>query len=169
MDALKLFISNAIEQKNYSSVMNGLLTLIVEDKMNSLARNEYLTKQGYGIDDVKNESLTVIIDFAKSCLTDDYLSDEEMRNIGLLKLFLHVKDGDFMQNERIEDVQEILTLQLEKMYQDNLINKDEAISKTKLQELFGLSYDEFLDIVNVIARNSLAKGANLLDLDTFLK
>ena len=169
MDTLKLFIANAIEQEKYSTIMNGLLNLVVEDKMNSLARNEYLSDLGYGIDDLKRESLSVIIDFAKSCLTDDYLSEEEMRNIGLLKLFLHIKDGDFMQNGKIEDVKEVLTLQLEKMYQDNKINNDEAISKTKLQELFGLSYDEFLDIVNVIARESLAKGAYLLDLDTFLK
>lgn len=169
MDTLKLFIANAIEQEKYSTTMNGLLNLVVEDKMNSLARNEYLSNLGYGIDDMKSESLSVIIDFAKSCLTDDYLSEEEMRNIGLLKLFFHVKDGDFIQNGKREDVQEILTLQLEKMYQDNQISNDEAISKTKLQELFGLSYDEFLDIVNVIARNSLANGANLLELDTFLK
>ena len=137
--------------------------------MNSLARNEYLAKYGQSIDDIKSESLSVIIDFAKSCLTDNYLSEEEMQNIGLLKLFLHIKDGDFIEFGRKDEVQEILSLQLEKMYEDNVINKDEAFNKTKLQELFGLSYDEFLDIVNVIARKSLANGAYLLDLDTFLK
>lgn len=169
MDTLNLFVSNAIERGNYSSVVNGLLSLIIEDKMNSLARNEYLAKYGQSIDDIKSESLSVIIDFAKSCLTDNYLSEEEMQNIGLLKLFLHIKDGDFIEFGRKDEVQEILSLQLEKMYEDNVINKDEAFNKTKLQELFGLSYDEFLDIVNVIARKSLANGAYLLDLDTFLK
>ena len=169
MDILKLFISNAIEQGNYSSVMNGLLSLITEDKMNSLARNEYLAKYGQNIDDIKGESLSVVLDFAKSCLTDDYLSEDEMQNIGLLKLFLHIKDGDFVKFGRKDEVQEVLSLQLEKMYKDNVINKGEAINKAKLQELFGLSYDEFLDVVNVIARRSLADGAYLLDLDTFLK
>lgn len=169
MDTLKLFITDAIEQRTYSSVMNGLLSLIVDDKMNSIARNEYLSDCGYSINDIKMESLSVILDFAKSCLTDDYLSEEEMRSIHLLKLFLCIKDDDFIQHGKREEVEEILTLQLEKMYQDNRISNDEAISKTKLQELFGLSYDEFLDIVNVIARKSLANGAFLLDLDTFLK
>ena len=33
MDTLKLFIANAIEQEKYSTTMNGLLNLVVEDKM----------------------------------------------------------------------------------------------------------------------------------------
>lgn len=169
MDTLNNIISDLIKSGQFSPIMNGLLTLVLEDKMNTIARNNYLKQNGTGIDDLKNESLSVVIAFAKSCLTDDYLSDEEMHSIGLLKLFLHIKDGDFIEYGRKNEVQEILTLQLQKMYEDNLINKEEAVSKTKLQELFGLSYDEFLDIVNVIARKSLANGAFLLDLDTFLK
>lgn len=169
MSTFKNIIPQIIEAGEYSSIMNDLLSLIIEDKMNSIARNDYLSQHAKEIDDLKGESLSVIIDFAKLCLQDNYLSEEEMRNIGLLKLFLHVKDGDFIEFGRKDEVQEILSLQLEKMYEDNVINKDEAFNKTKLQELFGLSYDEFLDIVNVIARKSLANGAYLLDLDTFLK
>ncbi len=168
MNTLNSIIPKIIEFGNYSSLMNGLLSLIVEDKMSSIARNDYLAQYGSKIDDLKNESLSVIIDFAQLCLRDDYLSEEEMQNIGLLKLFLHVKEGDFVGYGRKDDIQRILSLQLEKMYKDNKINKEEAISKTKLQEVFGLSYDEFLDIVNVFAKESLANGANPLDLDTFL-
>jgi|GEM_PF-3758015 len=54
------------------------------------------------------------------------------------------------------------------MYEDDFIDKDEALMKTDLQSLFGLSYDQFSDIVNKIAQESLNRGADINNLDTFI-
>ena len=129
---------------------------------------EYLSRNALGFKDIKQEVLKVIIDYANVCLEDDILTDDEMKNIGLLKIFLRVEDGDFYKFGLETEVKNILSLQLNKMYSDNFISKEEALMKTDLQALFGLSYDQFLKIVNDIAIDALDRGADMKDLDTFM-
>ena len=40
--------------------------------------------------------------------------------------------------------------------------------KTELQELFGLCYDDFLEINNIAAKEALERGADISKLDTFI-
>ena len=78
-----------------------------------------------------------------------------------------VKEGRYTYGKK-ETADKVLTIQLEKMYTDGIIDKDEALMKTDLQGLFCLSYDQFLEVVNKVVKHALDKGANLKDLDTFL-
>ena len=91
-----------------------------------------------------------------------------MYGIQMLKLFLRVKEGDFLKYGKEQDVKEILTWQLRKMYNDDKIDNQEALMKNDLQSLFDLGYDQFLTIVNEVAQESLNRGANIKDLDTFI-
>ena len=55
------------------------------------------------------------------------------------------------------------------MYQDdNYIDKDESIHKVNLQEAFGLNYDEFAQLSNQAALDALERGADWVDLDTYI-
>ena len=47
-------------------------------------------------------------------------------------------------------------------------NRQEALQKVNLQEIFGLSYDEFLSLNNDAAMEALEEGADLADVDTFI-
>ena len=40
--------------------------------------------------------------------------------------------------------------------------------KNSLQSLFDLSYDQFLEIVNEVAQDSINRGADIRNLDTFI-
>lgn len=168
MDNFKQGISAIIDSGKYSQVMNGALRLIIEDKMNSIELNKYLSEQGTDFNRLKEEALNVVIDYANICLEDNALSEKEMEQIGLLKLFFRIKEGDFYKFGKEKEVKQVLSIQLRKMYNDDFINKDEALMKNDLQSLFGLSYDEFLIIVNAIAEESLQRGGNLKDLDTII-
>lgn len=168
MDNFKQGISAIIDSGKYSQVMNGALRLIIEDKMNSIELNKYLSERGTDFNRLKEEALNVVIDYANICLEDNALSEKEMEQIGLLKLFFRIKEGDFYKFGKEKEVKQVLSIQLRKMYNDDFINKDEALMKNDLQSLFGLSYDEFLIIVNAIAEESLQRGGNLKDLDTII-
>lgn len=168
MNELKNIIAKMIESGNYSPRINGILNLVVEGKMNSIELNNYLTQQCISINDIKLESLQVILDYANKCLEDDLLTEQEMYGIQMLKLFLRVKEGDFLKYGKEQDVKEILTWQLRKMYNDDKIDNQEALMKNDLQSLFDLGYDQFLSIVNEVAQESLNRGANIKDLDTFI-
>lgn len=168
MNELKNAVKKMIDSGDFSPRICGILNLIIEDKMNSIDLNNYLRQQYFTIKDVKLETLQIIINYANMCLEDDIISDQEMRNIQLLKLFLKVKEGDFISYGKGLEIKEILIWQLRKMYKDNIIDKNEALMKTKLQGLFDLNYDQFLCIVNEVAQESLDRGADIKDLDTFI-
>ena len=59
--------------------------------------------------------------------------------------------------------------QLHNIQSDNVVDKTEALMKVDLQEMFGLSYDQFLKIENEVSKESISKGAKPFDLDTFIK
>lgn len=168
MTDLKEAISILMEKGDYSPAIRGILNLIFEDKMNSIELNKYLNQNYISINDIKSDTLQIIIDYALFCLNDDILTEQEMRNIQLLKLFLKVKEGDFIAYGKEYDVKEILMWQLRKLYDDNYIDKEEALMKTDLQSLFGLSYDQFLTMVNEVAQEAIDRGADISDLDTFI-
>jgi len=97
------------------------------------------------LDNYKENALNLIIHYIYRSLNDNALSKTEKANIRFLKLVLEVKEGDFMKNKEIKaEVTDIMKIQLRLLYiDDDKIDKQEALHKVDLQEIFGLSYDEF--------------------------
>ena len=168
MKELKIIIEEMVNSGDYSPRICEALNLIKEDKMNTIEFNNYLSQQCVNIGDIKTETLQIVIDYANRCLEDSILTEQEMHDIRMLKIFLKVKEGDFIEYGKLQDVKEILFWQLRKMYHDDIIDKKEALMKNDLQSLFDLSYDQFLDIVNEIAQESLERGADIRNLDTVI-
>lgn len=168
MDKIKKAVEELLGERKYPPMIVKALHLILDDKMNSIALKQCLSEEGYNIGMIKPDALNVILDYSEIILEDDVLTEDEIRIITLLKMFFQIKDGEFYTYGKKARVVSILTMQLEKMYEDGKIDKDEALMKTDLQGLFCLSYDEFLEIVNNVAKQALDRGANIKDLDTFM-
>lgn len=168
MEQIKKAVKELLEERKYTPMMVRALNLIIDDKMNSIALKQCLSESGYSLSMIKPEALQVILDYSEIILEDDVLTENEIRIITLLKMFFQIKDGDFYTYGKKEVVDAVLTTQLEKMYEDGVIDKEEALMKFDLQGLFCLSYDQFLDVVNKVAKNALDRGAKIDDLDTFL-
>ena len=169
MESVKAAVNVLLRYKTYSPIIVKALNLILDDKMNRQALKQCLHENSNDFKTIKLEALNIIIDYAKIILEDDCLTEDEMRVISLLKKYFQIKEGDFYVYGKKSDVEYILTSQLEKMYADGVIDKEEAIMKTDLQELFNLSYNQFLKIVNKVAVNAFNNGARIEDLDTFIK
>ena len=95
--------------------------------------------------DYKENSISLIIHFIYNALNDNKLTQAEKKNIRFLKMTLEVKEGDFGKNKKVKtEVANIIKTQLRLIYiDDDKIDKEEALHKVDLQEIFGLSYDEF--------------------------
>lgn len=168
MDKIKNVVKELKESHHYSSMMEKTLNLILNDKMNSMELNQCLSSENMSIDDIKPEALSLIIDYSKVILEDGIITKDEQRNISMLKLFYRIKEGEFFELGKKEDVTDVLLQQLRKLYADNSIDKGEAVMKTELQELLGLCYDDFLEINNIAAKEALERGADISQLDTFV-
>lgn len=152
MEKIKEVVKELLASRNYSSCMTRTLDLILNDKMNSLELSSCLSDNNY----------------SKVILEDGIITKDEMRNISMLKLFYRIKEGEFFEFGKKEDVTDVLLQQLRKLYADDTIDRGEAVMKTDLQELFGLCYDDFLEINNIAAKEAIERGADISKLDTIL-
>lgn len=156
--------------ENFSSYINEIVELI---HMNELDRSnldkilkEHRIKQA---DDIKEEILDMLLVYINLVLNDAVITENEAGNVKMMKRFFKIKEGDFYKL-RYDEVADVLHRQFfERMYSDNQIDKDEALHKVGLQELFDLSYDQFLEFANKEDKAALQRGANLTELDTAFK
>lgn len=168
MEKIKEVVKGLMASRQYSPCIKETLDLIINDKMNSIELNRCLSENNLSINDIKEEAMSLIIDYSKVILEDGIITKDEMRNISMLKLFYRIKEGEFFELGKKEDVTDVLLQQLRKLYADNTIDQSEAVMKTELQELFGLCYEDFLDINNIAAKEAIERGADIAKLDTII-
>lgn len=147
-----------IARKEYPEVIKAALQLIVEGQMNSLALDKVLADKGIRrITDIKEKTLDVLLDYADIILEDNSLSQQELTNLKMLKLFFRIEEGDFQKNNKFPRVEAIIVLQLEKLYADNILEYEEELHQSELQGVFGLGHDEYMKIVKKVADEHLEK------------
>lgn len=169
MNELIKLLERLLAQYQYSPAMAAVLQSIVDGKWTSIRYKEILAENGVRSNSVefKEECLDVALQFARLCLEDDALSDEEIKGMNMLKRLLFIEEGDFYKYDRRDAVEGIIAAQLYRLYDDNFINYSEAVHKVELQGLFNLSYEQFESIVKDIAQDALERGADFINLDTY--
>jgi len=146
-------------------------------KVLSLIQNDNLDKENFDkvlgeyniahVEGIKPEVLDMLLAYIDFILRDNVITDSEAANFKLLKKFFKIKEGDFYKY-RHANIENLLDRQFERIYADNRIDNEEALYKVGLQELFDLSYDQFLELVNKEVTSALKRGANPDELDTVL-
>jgi len=150
-------VGQILSSKGMKTSRQDCLEILKNHKINSLQKFKPL-------------ALKLVFLFIKISLKDNLISDEELKSIRFLKLLFDIEEGDFLNDKHLsKEVSSIIKLQLDLMYQDdNYIDKDESIHKVNLQEAFGLNYDEFAQLGNQAALDALERGADWVDLDTYI-
>ena len=134
-------------------VQGDLLTMceLLYEKGTSTTRVDVISVleelQIKSLSNYKADALKILILYIRLALNDNILCNEEKNNIKFLKLLFGIKDGDFKDNKSIfTQVKNIINIQLQLIYlDDDNIDNSEALHKVDLQEVFGLSYDDFLN------------------------
>jgi len=165
---LKIPFEKLLSTENFGDEVNTIAELISQGMLTSVSLNTILNEYNIKLDKIKSNILDMILSYINIILEDNYIMEREASNVNFLKRFFKIKEGDFY-SLKYYDIERILEKQFEHMYKDNSINKVEALQKFELQELFNLSYDQFLQLSEKAVRSAIARGANLMDLDTFIK
>ena len=152
-----------------SDISTEVAHLILNNSLSESSINEVVRKHCLkSIVDVKEEMLDLVLMYSSIILKDNKLTQKELINVKLLKRALKIKEGDFYRF-RNHEIKEILYKQLARIYRDdNNIDDSEALYKVELQELFSLGYDQFLEFANNEDFLALERGANVMNLDTFI-
>jgi len=169
---LKDVLSYIISSQALDGSINDLAFLIAKNGTNTTRKNclEMINQSDFKtLKSFKTNSLKLIIAFAKVSLKDNIVSEDEIKSIRFLKLLLDINEGDFMKDKTLaKEVSIIITNQVDLMFSDDQkIDNDESIQKVNLQEIFGLSYDEFAKLTNEAAIAAWDRGSDILDLDTY--
>ena len=152
--------------KTFSNYVSDIAEMIYNGSLNSENLNTILNE--YKIKNIRNineELLDLIIVYINLVLNDHVISDNERKNIELLKIYFKIKEGDFIQ-KRYSEVEDVLQRQFERQYADNKIDQLESLHSFDLQQIFDLSYDQFDKFKEREIINALARGANITELDT---
>jgi hypothetical protein len=150
----------------FSDYVVDIISLMYEKQLNRRTLSE-LMKQ-YNIKDIKEikyELLDLLIEYIKNILKDGVITENEQRNIKMLKRYFRIKQGYFYK-KRYYQIMEILKEQFEKLYILNKITTEEALYCVFLQDLFDLSFDQIDELKKEAAMTSLLLGADITDLDT---
>jgi hypothetical protein len=168
-EQLKQPFGQILSTENFGEVVNDIAELIFHGQLTREKVENLLNEYGIkNYDKIKNGILNLILSYITWVLQDNYITTKEADSVKFLKQFFKIKEGDFYQT-RFHEVERILDKQLEHMYQDDTIIIEEALQKVELQQLFDLSYDQFLELSNKAVKNALSRGADPSDLDTFVK
>ena len=170
MSTLQDAVKKLLTTQKYNDKVIAILQLVSDGKMRLPDVDATLTQiKVKRITDLKDKLVDVLFDYINLCLEDDVLTQSEMQDFQTLQRFFRIQEGDFIRCHKEHEIKNVLTEQLRKIQSDNVVDKAEALMKNDLQAMFGLSYDQFLAIENEVSKESIKSGANLLDLDTFIK
>lgn len=165
---LKEAFGKILSTENFSDVINEIAELIYKDELNKQTIEDLYKKYGIKqVENIKGEILDLLLYYTNLILDDNFITTKEAENIKFLKRFFKIKEGDFY-HYKYHEIEMILNRQFGHMYQDNVIDNNEALHKVDLQELFDLGYDQFLELINKAVKDALSRGAKLKDLDTFI-
>lgn len=152
--------------KTFSNYISDIAEIIYNGSLNS--ENMNLILKDYKIKNIRNineELLDLVIVYINLALNDHIISENERKNIELLKKYFKIKEGDFISN-RYSEIEDILQRQFERQYSDNKIDDLESIHNVYLQEIFDLSYDQFDKFKAREIISALERGADIKSLDT---
>lgn len=166
---MNTYISQLLASKEYSEPMKVALSLFGEGNRSPLALSQRLKPYGMTISDLHDEAVDAAVGFIELVLNDNIIDSEELFLLRQFKMYLKIREGDFITSQHEKDVSRILKHQLDMIYSDDNVDKNEELKKVDLQELFGLSYDQFLKYDSISVKSALDGGASLKDLDTFYK
>ena len=145
MEELIRILSERVWGYSWSAVMTEVLQTIIERQWSTMRMREIMAT--YHIKEnnaaYKQECVDVAFKYVEVCLEDDELTQAEINGMSLLKRMLGIEEGDFYKFGKKDQVKALIAKQLNKMYQDGEISKEDELSQVELQGLFNLSYREF--------------------------
>lgn len=161
--AFEIIVSN----QHFNGPTHEIAELIQQNLLDTTSLKRIMDKHDIKkISDLKEEFLDLILEYINIILNDDLLTQKELYNVNLLKTVFHINEQDFY-SYRHTAIKEVLHKQLMNIHRDdNKIDRDESLYKVGLQELFSISYDQFLEFANEEDFIALEKGADIRDLDT---
>jgi DnaJ-domain-containing protein 1 len=135
--------SHYIITQQPTAVREKVAEFLKEGDFSKPALSQILRGLGGNLSSFKADLVELLFFFIEFCLRDHHLSAEEKLSIRHLKILFAIKERELYSLKK-EEISNLLSLEMKRLLRDQLIDDDEAVYQVDLQEVFGLSYDQFL-------------------------
>jgi DNA segregation ATPase FtsK/SpoIIIE-like protein len=143
------------------SYIHDIAELVYQENLTSKTIENVIANYGIkSIKDIKLDLIDLLILYISIVLEDFIITENEKKNVSILKRLFKIKEGDFY-NNRLSEIERILHIQFYKLYVEEIISEDESVYSFEMQDLFDLGFDQF----EAIKRKELCK----MDLTQFEK
>lgn len=102
----------------------------------------------------RDEIVGLILYYARICVRDHELTNEEKENLQLLKTLFQVEEGEFYSYKALE-LSDVLSQQVLRIIQDRRLEYTEDLYQSDLQRTFGLSYDQYIELTQEAVKGFL--------------
>jgi hypothetical protein len=132
------------------------VAVILSDKgFDKKAVDEALLKDGISTArNIQEDLLDLLLAYLHIILDDHCISENEYRDFGLLKILFKIREGTFF-HKRYYQVRSVINGQLDYLSEDEIFEPEKAALAVNLQDMFGLSYDQFQTLIADIKSISL--------------
>lgn len=103
---------------------------------------------------LEEDLLELVVLFIGGCIRDHRLDDGERREIDRLKKLLGIREGSLFKSRRAE-ITGLIREEIELVLADRKVDREEALYQAVLQDVFDLSYDEYLSVTREAVRRIL--------------
>ncbi len=145
--SLPSVFSHYLVSEKTSGIQKRIAEFIVSGDLSRVSFDKMLETEGVnGISQLKEIFLDQVLFYAKTCVQDHELTDDEQNNLLLLTILFRIREGDFLQFWKLA-VQNILSVQISQTINDRLVTKSEEIFLANLQRVFGLSVNQYASLI----------------------
>ncbi len=110
----------------------------------------------------KNEAAALVLGWIGRVIEDHEITPAEMSQVRHIQRILRIEEGDLLATHP-NVVRDLLCEELKRLLEDRAIDPAESLHKVKLQELFGLGYDQFLDLTKETVGEVIVHIASQID------
>jgi hypothetical protein len=100
----------------------------------------------------KEELIDLLLFYIEQCLDDHVLTKDEKLTIKHLRLLFELAEGDLYRFRKAELIQ-ACGLEIRRILEDKQISLEEAFHEVDIQEVFDLSYDQWLEIAAMLTNS----------------
>jgi hypothetical protein len=148
-DILRRHFSAVLADAGSTGAVGEILSLLSQGCLKRAAFAEIIERHELNRESwFSKQRLDLVLGYVSALVADGDLDAEHLKAISNLKNCLGVTEGDFV-SLRPAEVAAILAGELEQILEDDSIDEEEDLRQADLQDVFDLSYDQYLQLTRI--------------------
>ncbi len=143
---------NYLLQQKPPQIIVEILTTFIYGEFSRAAVNEVCREfKLQDLNEIKPELLDLVLYYTSCCLEEHAITEEEKIELKFLKILFQIKEGDLFEYKS-NQIRQIISIEAKRILADWKVDETESLYQVDLQQIFDLSYDQYLSITRPLIK-----------------